>query len=747
MAYNYALPTGHQYLEARLVWDYTQDLNNNNSTISAHVEVRRISSYMTTTDLSNPVMEIGIDGEKVNTNGNYNFGAHAVWEWFWIGSEVSKTVWHSNDGTRSLNITTWHSTGVSNLGSLYKYQSVTLNTIPRASTVSSGNSWVVGHEADIYINRRSTDFYHSVLIDIGVGGVWQNFAVRYGVGAYVATNFTQIEQQAMMDFLISKGNPWEVKSRIRLETWNASGYQVGDTTESIGTIWRPSESSVSSHSSLELSTSGVPYTLSGVNASKWITHSLKLYSSTFNTTISLTNGVSNTGSITLTQANIDAIYALYTTQPYAVFNIEVTTMIAGRQLGNKNKVASDGILTFNTSAIAPNFTVTPTYADTNATIVTITGNNQHIVQGKSNLKITIPSTSGVAKYGATASMYSVVVNGIEKTVAYTTSSVIIDFTTINVDANTSAQISVVDSRGIRTTKIIQITVLPYSMPSIIGSALRANGFDNSTTISATGAISSVNVNNAVITVTYRSKLSTGEIWGASQSMTHTTTDWIFTTNSPVVNFDNTLTYDIEITITDRFGGTDSAFIFLEAGKPIIYVDKKHKSFGVGIFPEHDNSFETAGDSYIGGNLNVTGIGGNVYTTSKKPTPDEIGASATSHTHTLASLGAESAVVFGSNANGGYIKFADGFMICYGTTSHTAQITTPYNSMYYDSTQRAVTFPVSFYSQASVSAGGYDCFVVSTGAGTTGANYWIYRVSSNTDFPIKIQWTAWGRWKA
>ena len=125
MAYNYALPTGNQYLEARLVWDYTQDLNNNTSTIFAHVEVRRTSSYMTTTDLSNPVMEIGIDGEKFNTNGNYNFGARAVWEWFWIGSEVSKTVWHSNDGTRSLNITTWHSTSISNLGSLYKYQSVT----------------------------------------------------------------------------------------------------------------------------------------------------------------------------------------------------------------------------------------------------------------------------------------------------------------------------------------------------------------------------------------------------------------------------------------------------------------------------------------------------------------------------------------------------------------------------------------------------------------------------------------------
>ena len=748
MAYNYALPTGHQYLEARLVWDYTQDLNNNTSTIFAHVEARRTSSYMTTTDLSNPVMEIGIDGEKFNTNGNYNFGARAVWEWFWIGSEVSKTVWHSNDGTRSLNITTWHSTSISNLGSLYKYQSVTLNTIPRASTVSSGNSWVVGHEADIYINRRSTDFYHSVLIDIGINGAWKNFAVRYGVGSYIGTNFTQTEQQAMMDYFIAKGNPWEVKSRIRIETWNASGNKVGSTTESIGTIWRPSESSVSSHSSLELSTSGVPYSLSGVNSSKWITHSLKLYSSTFNKTVALQNGASVTGLISLTQANIDAIYALYTSQPYAVFNIEVTTMIAGRQLGNKNTVASNGVLTFNTSAIAPNFTVTPTYLDANATIVAITGNNQHIVQSKSSLRIAIPATTGVARYGATASLYSVVVNGVELTSPYTANATVFEFGTINVDANTSAQISVVDSRGIRTTKTIQITVLPYSPPTIIGSALRNNGFDSSTTISATGSISSVNVKNAVMTVTYRSKLSTSGTWGSNQSMTQTTTNLVFTTNSPVVSFDNTLTYNIEITVTDKLGGTDTTVVFLEAGKPIMFVDKRHKSLGVGMFPTHDNSLETAGDAYIGANLNVTGTGGNVYTTSKKPTPAEIGASATSHTHTPASLGAEAEIVYGSNANGNYMKFADGTLICYGSSLKTASWTdTAYGNIWKDAYAFAVTFPMSFISNPTAVLGtGESAILELASKSKTGASFTIVKGERIEGFDLYIHWEAIGRWK-
>ena len=737
----YSLPTGHGNLEARVVWDYTQNYGNNSSTVTAHVEGRRTSSYMSTTDLSNPIMEIGIDGKKFNTNGNYNFGAHAVWEWFWIGSEVSKTVWHSADGTKSLNITTWHSTNISNLCSLYRYQSVTLNTIPRASTISSGADWVVGHNAEIYINRKSTDYYHSIFIDIGVDGTWQNFAERHGVGGYVNTNFAQIEQQAMMDFLIIKGNPWEVQSRIRMETYNASGYQVGTTTTATGTIWRPAESSISSQNSLKLALTGVPYTLSGVNGSKWITYSLKLYSGTFNKTITLANGASATGNITLVQANLDAIYALYTTQTYAPFNIEITTLLAGRQLGNKKTVESDGTATFNAAAIAPTFTGVPTYADTNTAIAAITTNNQHIVQNKSNLKITIPASSGSAKYGATATTYAVTVNGTERTAPYSTSAVVVDFGFVNVGANTTAQVSLIDSRGARTSKSITITVLPYANPTITGSAVRVNGFDSNTGISATGALSSVNAKNTIASITYRYKTTTTGTWGSWIALTPTTTGTTYTSNTATVSLDNSSLFNIEVYVRDTFGTEVYGSLLLDTGKPIMFVDKAHKSVGIGKFPTNNNSLE------VEGNLFITGTGGNAYHTGKKPTLAELGAAATSHTHTPASLGAEPAIVSGSNANGGYIKFADGTMVCYGTTSHTAQITTPYNSMYYDSTQRAITFPVSFYSQASVSAGGYDCFVVSTGAGTTGANYWIYRVSSNTDFPIKIQWTAWGRWKA
>ena len=728
----YSLPTGHQYLEARVTWDYTQNANNNTSAVYARVEARRTSSYMTTNDGYSPVMKITIDGQLFESVVNYNFGAHAVNTWFDLGSTVGATVGHNADGTKSLNISTYFTTGVSNLGSLSKTQAVSLPTIPRASTISSGTDWVVGHNSEIYINRRSTDFYHSVFIDIGTNGVWQGFAERHGVGASVNTNFSEIEQGAMMDLLIVKGNPWTIQSRIRLETYNSSGYQVGTTTTITGTIYRPSESTISSQSTLELALSGVPYSLSGVNSSVFITHELKLYSGTFNKTITLANGASATGNIALTQANIDAIYALYTTQTYAPFNIELTTKLAGRQLGSKKTIATgDGSLTFNTTAVAPTFTGVPTYADTNTAITAITLNNQHIVQNKSNLKVTIPASSSTAKYGATLATYAVSVNGVEKTAAYSASAVVVDFGLVNVGSNTTAQVLVIDSRGMRTSKSIAITVYPYSNPTITGSAVRANGFDSNTTLTALGTLASVNAKNTLSSVQYRYKLTNTGTWGGYVALTPTIGTGTYTTNAPVVSLDNSLTYNLEFKVTDLFGGTATATVFLDAGKPIMFVDKSHKSVGIGKFPVNNNSLEVEGSLY------VTGTSGNVYTTSKKPTPAEIGA--------------EAVTVTGSNANGYYIKFADGTMICYGRKYlNTLAITGAWGGLFI-SAALSTAYPVAFVgSPASLSVNMEN---------TTGdIAVWLNGLSSNTSFTgyfsrgqsgtfnCTMAWMAVGRWK-
>lgn len=627
----FSLPTGHQYIEARVNWSHTQNISANTSTVTAYIEARRTSSYMTTMDGYSPKLTFWIDGQERIQYASYNFGNHAVNTWFSIGSSVSATVEHSNDGTKSLNIATLYGTTVSNLGNLSKVQSVSLNTIPRASVAKGGWNWTAGMDTIVSIERKSTDYHHTVFFDVGLNNTYIGVAARSNVGTSVSSGFNQAEQALIAQKIVDYGNPPSIQSRIRVVTYNSSNVQIGTEFQYGGLVNRPSETTISSQSSLEMTTNGIPYTLSGVHNSSWITHSLKLFSNSFNKTITLGNGASTTGNISLTQANIDSIYALYTTQTYAPFNIEVTTFLAGVQVGSKKTTTNgDGMLTFNYTAIAPNFTVTPTYSDTNTTITAITGNNQHIVQNKSNLRISIPATAGVPKYGATATTYAVSVNGVEKTASYSTSAVTIDFGLVNVGVDTTAQVSVVDSRGARTTKPMNVTVIAYSNPTIIGFGVRTNGFDSETAIYASGEFSSVNSKNSITNIKYRYKATNGT-WGSYINLNATYSGLKYITNAPTIILDNTDTFDLEFVATDIMGGSASSSVFVDEGKPIMFIDKTKKSVGVGAFPSHDNSFEVEGDSYVNGseyvigNLSVTGTGGNVYHTGMKPTYTDVGA--------------------------------------------------------------------------------------------------------------------------
>ena len=292
--------------------------------------------------------------------------------------------------------------------------------------------------------------------------------------------------------------------------------------------------------------------------------------------------------------------------------------------------------------------------------------------------------------------------------------------------------AVKDARG-RWSASVQTTikVIAYTPPTI--TAFTAARQTPTTTVNAyrKGTISplnngTANKNTTSIKVEYRLSGTTGAY--TLGNTTSSTTD--FDASIAIgTTFSIASAYEVKLTVTDSVSSAVTSTITVGAVVKPFSIGPT--GIGAGkIWTQ--GALDVLGDSYLTGNVTVTGTGGNVYHTGKKPT--------------LAEIGAEAAIVSGSNANGGYLKFANGTMVCYGTASHTAQITTAYNSMYYDSTQRAATFPVSFYAAPSVSAGGYDCFVVSTGATTSAATYWIYRVSSDTDFPIKIQWTAWGRWK-
>lgn len=101
------------------------------------------------------------------------------------------------------------------------------------------------------------------------------------------------------------------------------------------------------------------------------------------------------------------------------------------------------------------------YKDTNNAVVAVTGNNQHIVQNKSNLSVTF--TAATALKGATIASYVVSVNGVAKPV---TTAGTVDFGAINANTDLSLCVTAIDSRGNSTPVYKTVTMIPYSEPSV-----------------------------------------------------------------------------------------------------------------------------------------------------------------------------------------------------------------------------------------------------------------------------------------
>ena len=103
---------------------------------------------------------------------------------------------------------------------------------------------------------------------------------------------------------------------------------------------------------------------------------------------------------------------------------------------------------------------------------------------------------------------------------------------------------------------------------------------------------------------------------------------------------------------------------------------------------------------------------------------------------------------GSNANGSWIKFDDGTMICYNTYSNTINITSGYEGVYYGNTG-TITFPIKFanrpilFTQTNLAGGGFTYY----GYNDTSFSGFVWKTQSKSSASVDVYWLAIGRWKA
>lgn len=225
------------------------------------------------------------------------------------------------------------------------------------------------------------------------------------------------------------------------------------------------------------------------------------------------------------------------------------------------------------------------YEDINTTTKAITGDNQDIIQGYSLLQFTF--TNLRALKGATLSKISVSVNSVvvESTLSGSlVASKVVTFGVVNSSSDQVAKITLIDSRGNKTTKDINISMVPYKSPKAIIDCYREDNYKASTYLKVRSDYSSLGGHNS-LTLTYQTK----EDGGSYSSETVIADDTSYTILLSIAK-----AWTVKVNVSDLLSST-SYTVSIGEGTPLIFFDRLKKSVGVKCFPKYSESLEAYGE--------------------------------------------------------------------------------------------------------------------------------------------------------
>ena len=260
-------------------------------------------------------------------------------------------------------------------------------------------------------------------------------------------------------------------------------------------------------------------------------------------------------------------------------NVTVTTYNGSTNIGNKNVL-------FTAKVTNSNPTFNASYQDINSTTTAITSDNQLIIRNNSNLQISVSNTS--AKNYATLSTLTATINGTTYTGSLRGTGGSVDIGTLNLSSNTTAVVTLTDSRGISTNVNLSITILDWELPTAIINLQRENNYYSETNINVNAEYSSLD-NLNTITIKTRYKKTTDTNYGAYVTLQDNVTTQL--------TLDNNYAWDVQVLLQDLIGST-TYNLSLDRGIPIFYIDRLKRSLGINCFPTNNTSLEVDGQDIL-----------------------------------------------------------------------------------------------------------------------------------------------------
>lgn len=272
----------------------------------------------------------------------------------------------------------------------------------------------------------------------------------------------------------------------------------------------------------------------------------------------------------------EEIYKITTSKKAYSGQIKVDTLFNGNLTGSKTCHYNAHLV-----GIEPTFTEFTCF-DTNSATKAITGNDQVFIQGQSRLGVKIAKENKAeAKKYASMSKYLASAFGVSATKAFSdTADVQLDLGVVNANTNQVVSVSALDSRDFATVVRKNITVIPYSRPTLNVSAGRKGNFENETIIKISSNITSLKIDNAerngVLSLRCRTKSSMDSDFGAAQNIPFTLdSDMVLRVPDFHVALDNTLKHTLEFEITDKLSSV-KVYAEIDVGIPIFRISTKTK---------------------------------------------------------------------------------------------------------------------------------------------------------------------------
>lgn len=582
-------------------WSATQNIANNQSTVTTKFYWVGLTEYSAVYASSTRSGTQTTDGHKSTFSATAGLSAYQKK----LLHTKSRTVTHNANGTKSLSLSASFDIGATLAGTYYGNQtlsaSITLNSIPRKSSLDNSPDWIAGDDKYFRIDRASTSFTHKIEIYFP-STASSPFKTINNVGYSTTVNFTNSDNGHIFENLLGYVSNRNVK--IRITTYSGSsnlGYN--DYT---GSILVPNASYMSASRNFDIGDS-VPITISRANSQ--FTHTVRI--KVGGTTIATLTGIGQSTTWNPTTTQINNMYDETPNSNTVSTEFEVETYYDGHKVNSTTdrtgtaKVV-DAAPIFNSSQIA--------YYDQNSQTVAVTGDNSYIIQNRSDMVAQILSAAQPQK-GASMDHYQIEIDGR----TYTRSSIGIHAVG-STEANNDITLRVfaIDSRGNSKSSSITVKVVPYATPSLSTTAKRQSGFEDATTLTAKGSISGLDINgsnkNLIQSLMYRYKETTETTWSSWTTLSNinlTFEDYSADPIQLVLPKENS--YNIEYRVVDIFQ-TVTVSRIVDVGIPLYFIDSIKGAMGINCFPADHVKLEIAGNTRIQGNLELVSASEEGYLT-------------------------------------------------------------------------------------------------------------------------------------